>query len=434
MYVANPIVADFDADGRLEVAFTPWYDLWMLDLETGNLEQKCKYQHPDAESGRAYGYLGAHDLFGDKRLEIVMLSNSELHMDVFGWDENGQLKIVWSRLIQRGVGHKEKRLQVMRDPVRDIDGDGKPEIVVAIYNRDGKGRWRTEVVDPETGKARYDLDNQCVIDLIDLDGDGACELFCLQSDQMEPLEWNRISIVQCRGGKARILWTKDLAAFETARRLGFPPHYRTNANWVLPQLLTGVLDQGRRPLFITRRLLDPETRHMELTLWRMDSEGKIESLASVSGPELKGRAIASSDSAQAGAVLVPQDVRRLSELGAAQIISLYVTKPGGLHPAMQVASAAQSHGMTCDIGGSIEMGIGVAANLHLGVSIEPLKWASVCPLPNVNGQAPVKMAGIYYQDDIIQTPIHYEDGNLYVPTGPGLGVEVDEEKLSQYAL
>ena len=304
VYVANPIVADFDADGRLEVAFTPWYDLWMLDLETGNLEQKCKYQHPDAESGRAYGYLGAHDLFGDKRLEIVMLSNSELHMDVFGWDENGQLKIVWSRLIQRGVGHKEKRLQVMRDPVRDIDGDGKPEIVVAIYNRDGKGRWRTEVVDPETGKARYDLDNQCVIDLIDLDGDGACELFCLQSDQMEPLEWNRISIVQCRGGKARILWTKDLAAFETARRLGFPPHYRTNANWVLPQLLTGVLDQGRRPLFITRRLLDPETRHMELTLWRMVSDGKIESLASVSGPELKGRAIASSDSAQAGAVLV----------------------------------------------------------------------------------------------------------------------------------
>ncbi len=131
---------------------------------------------------------------------------------------------------------------------------------------------------------------------------------------------------------------------------------------------------------------------------------------------------------------LPQDVRRLSELGAAQIISLYVTKPGGLHPAMQVASAAQSHGMTCDIGGSIEMGIGVAANLHLGVSVDILKWASVCPLPNVNGQASVKMAGIYYQDDIIQTPIHYEDGNLYVPTGPGLGVEVDQEKLSQYAL
>lgn len=130
----------------------------------------------------------------------------------------------------------------------------------------------------------------------------------------------------------------------------------------------------------------------------------------------------------------PQDVLRLSELGAAEIISLYVTKPGGLYPAMQVASTAKKYNMTCDIGGSIEMGIGVAANLHLGTSIDILKWASVCPLPNVNGEAPVKIAGIYYQDDIIKTPIHYENGNLFVPNGPGLGIEVDEEKLLKYAL
>jgi len=130
----------------------------------------------------------------------------------------------------------------------------------------------------------------------------------------------------------------------------------------------------------------------------------------------------------------PQDVLRLSELGAAEIISLYVTKPGGLYPAIQVASTAKNCNMTCDIGGSIEMGIGVAANLHLGTSIDILKWASVCPLPNVNGEAPVKIAGIYYQDDIIKTPIHYENGNLFVPNGPGLGIEVDEKKLLQYAL
>ena len=37
--VANPIVADFDAGGQQEVAFTRWYDLWLLDLETGNLDR-----------------------------------------------------------------------------------------------------------------------------------------------------------------------------------------------------------------------------------------------------------------------------------------------------------------------------------------------------------------------------------------------------------
>lgn len=126
----------------------------------------------------------------------------------------------------------------------------------------------------------------------------------------------------------------------------------------------------------------------------------------------------------------PQDILRLRDLGAADIISLYVTKPGGLHRAMQVAAVAQACGFTCDIGGSIEMGIGVAANLHLGVAVEILQWASVCPVPNPGGRASVRMAGIYYLDDIITEPLRYEDGRLFVPEGPGLGVEVDEAKLT----
>ena len=130
----------------------------------------------------------------------------------------------------------------------------------------------------------------------------------------------------------------------------------------------------------------------------------------------------------------PQDVLRLHELGAAQIISLYYSKPGGLHPALQVAAVSSSCNITCDIGGSIEMGIGVAANLHLGVAVGNLRWASVCPVPNVAGEAPVSIAGIYYLDDIIKTPISYSGGELHVPTGPGLGVEVDEDKLSHYSV
>ena len=157
MYVANPIVADFDADGQQEVAFTLWVDLWLLDLETGNLEQKCSYKHPQAESGRAYGYLGGHNLFADERLEIVMLSNSELHLDVFGWDEKGRLKVIWSRLIQPGANQKNKRLQIMPNPVQDVDGDGQLEIVVSIYDRASQIHWRTEVIDPQTGITRYNL-------------------------------------------------------------------------------------------------------------------------------------------------------------------------------------------------------------------------------------------------------------------------------------
>ena len=304
MYVTNPIVADFDADGQQEVAFTPWYDLWLLDLETGNLEQKCSYKHPQAESGRAYGYLGGHNLFADERLEIVMLSNSELHLDVFGWDENGRLKIIWSRLIQPGVNQKNKRLQIMPNPVQDVDGDGQLEIVVSIYDRANQIHWHTEVIDPQTGITRYNLADFCAIDLMDLNGDGASELFGLQSDQMEPLEWNTISIIQCRNGQAETLWRQDQAAFETTSKVDFPPHYRTNTHWVRPPLLKGEFNSGRSPLFVTRRLLQADTRQLELTFWRMNLEAEIEPFAWVSGPELKGRAIASAENNRLETVLV----------------------------------------------------------------------------------------------------------------------------------
>ena len=38
--------------------------------------------------------LGGHNLFADERLEIVMLSNSELHLDIVGGDKNDRLKVI----------------------------------------------------------------------------------------------------------------------------------------------------------------------------------------------------------------------------------------------------------------------------------------------------------------------------------------------------
>jgi muconate cycloisomerase len=42
------------------------------------------------------------------------------------------------------------------------------------------------------------------------------------------------------------------------------------------------------------------------------------------------------------------------------------------------------------------------------------------------------IAGIYYQDDIIQEPFEYVDGDVIVSSKPGLGIELDEDKLKQY--
>ena len=59
---------------------------------------------------------------------------------------------------------------------------------------------------------------------------------------------------------------------------------------------------------------------------------------------------------------------RLIEWKAAEMVSVYYTKPGGLMKAKKLLAVAETGGLRCDINGSAEMGVGNAANLHLAGS------------------------------------------------------------------
>jgi muconate cycloisomerase len=59
------------------------------------------------------------------------------------------------------------------------------------------------------------------------------------------------------------------------------------------------------------------------------------------------------------------DVIEISERRAAQIVSIYTTKPGGLYRAMEVAAVARAAGIVCNVNGSAELGIGNLANVAL---------------------------------------------------------------------
>jgi muconate cycloisomerase len=128
------------------------------------------------------------------------------------------------------------------------------------------------------------------------------------------------------------------------------------------------------------------------------------------------------------------DILELVQHKAAACISCYVTKPGGLYRAKQQADLADALGLYCDIGGSIESGIGNAANLHLGAATRIATLPSVCPTSKPAGAKGPSIAGCYYLDDVVTEAFGYEHGAVVVPTGPGLGIEVDPEKLVRYAV
>jgi muconate cycloisomerase len=130
----------------------------------------------------------------------------------------------------------------------------------------------------------------------------------------------------------------------------------------------------------------------------------------------------------------PQDVLRIIEEEAGDIISLYTTKPGGVSKAKKVAAVAEAGGLPCNVNGSLETGVGNAANLHLAASTKIVNHACVIPVTSIEGNRKSEIANAFYMDDIIKVPFDYEDGCLVVPEKQGMGIELDEDKISKYSV
>jgi len=128
----------------------------------------------------------------------------------------------------------------------------------------------------------------------------------------------------------------------------------------------------------------------------------------------------------------PQDVMEIIQKKAADIISIYTTKPGGMFKAKKIAAIAEAAGLPCNVNGSVETGVGNAANVHLAASTGVVTYGCVVPVSTPKGKGKGGIAGIYYQDDIIHEPFAYSDGDIIVSSKPGLGVELDEDKLQFY--
>ena len=106
---------------------------------------------------------------------------------------------------------------------------------------------------------------------------------------------------------------------------------------------------------------------------------------------------------------------------AVDVILLDTTFWGGIRPCVKAAGICETFGLGVAVHSSGELGIQLATMLHLGAVIPNLSFA----------------ADAHYHhliDDIIEGgPLPYQDGCIRVPTGPGLGVKLNRDKLAFYA-
>jgi O-succinylbenzoate synthase len=104
-------------------------------------------------------------------------------------------------------------------------------------------------------------------------------------------------------------------------------------------------------------------------------------------------------------------------LGACSIVNIKAGRVGGYLEARRVHDVCAAQGVPVWCGGMLETGIGRAANLALA------------SLPGFTLPGDVSATDRYYAQDITPRFV-LEDGEIGVPQGPGIGVEVDAEALA----
>lgn len=114
-----------------------------------------------------------------------------------------------------------------------------------------------------------------------------------------------------------------------------------------------------------------------------------------------------------------QDVLAIIRAEAADVILLDPHQAGGLHRCRKAAAIAEAAGLPVTLHSGAELGISTAAYLHLAASIPNLMLAVDNQQPNLT-------------DDIVDTPHQIERGSLAVPSGVGLGMTLNVEKLAQH--
>ncbi|MFQ5913718.1 MAG: mandelate racemase/muconate lactonizing enzyme family protein [Nitrospinota bacterium] len=115
-------------------------------------------------------------------------------------------------------------------------------------------------------------------------------------------------------------------------------------------------------------------------------------------------------------VCTPADALRVVRMGAADIVKIKMMKVGGLYPALQIAAICQTAGVPLTVGHGLAASIQGAAEAHFAFALSHLKL-------------PGEMNGFYRVGEDVAEGLTLRDGELLLPTGPGLGVELREEVL-----
>ena len=113
---------------------------------------------------------------------------------------------------------------------------------------------------------------------------------------------------------------------------------------------------------------------------------------------------------------------RVIKAECADFVKFGIKQAGGLLPSMRMLATAEAAGLPVVLGHGFGLDLSTMAEIMLGATSRNI-------VPGLECVGPLKVV-----DTVATTRLDIGSGSLDLPSGPGLGIELDDEKLARYSV
>lgn len=115
----------------------------------------------------------------------------------------------------------------------------------------------------------------------------------------------------------------------------------------------------------------------------------------------------------------PVDAFTVASTQAADVFAVKINQSGGLRGAAQVAAIGEAAGIALYGGTMLEGAVGTMASAQLFATFAEVSWGTELFGP------------LLLTEEILREPLLYRDFALEIPRRPGLGIDIDEDKVAR---
>lgn len=216
--------------------------------------------------------------------------------------------------------------------------------------------------------------------------------------------------VLCLKAAGRAGWRRDVSNFEAVRRvvgddivIGVDP----NTGWTVPETISAVT-----------AMREFDLGYIEQPILRRDLRGLAEIRSHAGGvPVMADESL-----------FTIQDAAELAQMRSVDVFCIKLYKVGGLLPARKIAAIGEAYGIQINSGGlAVASQFEAAASAHLCATIPARRTFGAAEFAfGVGPKGPDPL--------VAEGAMSIKDGSVSVPTGPGLGLVLDEKALERMTL